>query len=81
MPRNPGPGSTGLVPSGRVRITSKSQESAWALVKVTAPVVGFCLLLQRFLGRVGGALVEVFDVRQVALGVSMAAGKWAIVAE
>ena len=58
---------TGLAPSGRNRITSRSQGSSAALVTVTAPVVGSCFLSQRFLGRVGGDLVKVFDVGQVVL--------------
>ena len=73
MSSNPGPGSTGLAPSGRVRITSRSQGSSAALVKVTAPVFGSCFLSHRFLGswgRVGGDLVEVFDVGQAAFGVA-----------
>ena len=70
MSSNPGPGSNGLAPSGRVRITSRSHGSSAALVTVTAPVVGSCFLSQRFLGRAGGDLVEVFDVGQAAFGVA-----------
>ena len=53
MSSSSGPGSTGLAPSGRVRITSRSQGSSAALVTVTAPVVGSCFLSQRFLGSWG----------------------------
>ena len=53
MSSSSGPGSTGLAPSGRVRITSRSQGSSAALVTVTVPVVGSCFLSQRFLGSWG----------------------------
>ena len=68
-----GPGSTGLAPSGRVRITSRSHGSSAALVTVTA--AGGRVLIPEpevpgVLGRVGGDLAEVFDVGQVAFGVA-----------
>ena len=72
MSSSSGPGSTGLAQSGRVRITSRSQGSSAALVTVTAPVVGPVPEpeVPGVLGRVGGDLVEVFDVGPVAFGVA-----------